>query len=140
MTNGHRGVFHSANEHSGLVYPLHRYLLYVPTLSADFYPLPSSIEVTDGNRFKPIRSNAGNGVTDEIPGYTQIMRKLNQKRIDRTATKASILRFVDTAVLPERGSRDNRLAMMLSKIEGLKKKHVTLPRAIIAPNQGVHET
>ena len=80
------------------VYPLHRYLLYVTTLSANFNPLPRCLLVTDRIRFKPIRSNAGNGVTDEIRGYTQIIRKFNQKRIDRKATKASILRFVHTVV------------------------------------------
>ena len=71
MTNGQMRVFHGANGHTPVAHPLHRYLLCVATLSADFHPLPASIVVTDRNRFKPIRSNAGNGVTDELPGYAQ---------------------------------------------------------------------
>ena len=53
------------------------------------------------------------------------MSNTDQKHIDRKASKASILRFVDTAVMQERGSRNKRLAMMLSNEETEHKKSLS---------------
>jgi len=50
------------------------------------------------------RIKQANGIDGKIS-----MSSTDQKHIDRKASNASILRFVDTAVLPERGSRDKPL-------------------------------